>query len=42
MSLLYKPKEEQTVSVEFEFVEDGKILKGPNYFKPKIKEILEK
>ena len=22
--------------------EDGKILKGPNYFKPKIKEILEK
>jgi hypothetical protein len=25
MSLLYKPKEEQTVSVEFEFVEDGKI-----------------
>ena len=25
MSLLYKPLEEQTVSVEFEFVEDGKI-----------------
>ena len=25
MSLLYKPKEEQTVSVEFEFVENGKI-----------------
>ena len=25
MSLLYKPKEEQTVSVEFEFVEGGKI-----------------
>jgi len=25
MILLYKPKEEQTVSVEFEFVEDGKI-----------------
>lgn len=25
MSLLYKPKEEQTVIVEFEFVEDGKI-----------------
>ena len=24
------------------FREDGKILKGPNYFKPKIKEILEK
>jgi len=22
--------------------EDGKVLKGPNYFKPKIKEILEK
>ena len=24
------------------FREDGKILKGPNYFKPNIKEILEK
>jgi len=22
--------------------EDGKVLKGPNYFKPNIKEILEK
>lgn len=25
MSLLYKPKEEQTLSVEFEFVEDNSI-----------------
>ena len=24
------------------FREDGKILKGPNYFQPNIKEILEK